>query len=628
MIHENVEENRDNLYESIVNFSDDAIISKTLNGTIISWNRAAEKIFGYTEAEIIGQPISLLIPPDRINEEAVILEKVKSGSYIEHYETERFKKDGSVISISLTVSPLKNGTGEIVGASKIARDITEQKKRMENLIASYKEVADYKYALDESCIVAITDQKGIITYVNENFCKISKFTSAELIGQDHRIINSAYHDQAFIKGMWVTIANGSIWKGELRNKAKDGTIYWVDTTIVPFLNDSGKPYQYVAIRSDITNRKTTEQLHIQAQYRYQQVVDNILDGLVICDLDGTAVFANEQMLKMFGLAATNELQMKFTDHVAAEYHSAIQEIHSRMIAGEVTSETIECEGIRSNGQRMWMEARMCKISENGIVTGFQTAIRDITHQRNTEIERKKMIVEIVQRNKNLEQFSYMISHNLRAPVANIIGISDLMNTASLTEEEKTFLLDNLVESVKKLDHVIMDLNQLTQASHITTEAKEHVDFSTLVYDITTSINNIMNDDIIIKTDFGAVKGIFTVKNLMHSIFYNLIINSIKYKKKATPLVCEIKSDRNGNSFTLLFKDNGLGIDLEQTGDQIFEIYKRFHIGTAEGKGLGLFMVKNHVETLKGRISVSSAVNVGTEFKIELTLPEEHFYESR
>jgi PAS domain S-box-containing protein len=156
---------------------------------------------------------------------------------------------------------------------------------------SLRSLDEIRYALDQSAIVAATDHQGRITYVNDKFCEISRYSRGELIGQDHRIVNSRYHPKAFMQELWRTIARGQVWRGEIRNRAKDGSIYWVDTTIVPFLDGSGKPRQYLAIRYDITARKDAE-----ARLREQTALAQL--GQL------AAVFAHEVRNPLAGLRAS------------------------------------------------------------------------------------------------------------------------------------------------------------------------------------------------------------------------------------------------------------------------------------------------------------------------------------
>ncbi|WP_295676068.1 CHASE3 domain-containing protein [uncultured Mucilaginibacter sp.] len=234
-------------------------------------------------------------------------------------------------------------------------------------------------------------------------------------------------------------------------------------------------------------------------------------------------------------------------------------------------------------------------------------------------ERTKMVGDLMLRNIDLEQFAYIISHNLRAPVANIIGAASVLNDNNLSLADKETIIDGIKVSVTRLDEVVKDLNHILQVKGDINETKEIVHFSTLVEEIKSSIQNLIDKyNIEITYDFSAVDGFLTLRGYLYSIFYNLISNSIKYRRKEIHSIIEVKSSLVNNKLELLFSDNGMGINLKKNGDQVFGLYKRFH-STAEGKGLGLFMVKTQVDALGGKISVHSLENEGTEFRIEFNL---------
>lgn len=210
-------------------------------GRILQANAKLGEITGYAESELVGTELESLVRAEERGEKTCE------------------RKDGSVVRVNVDSTVVRGRSGEPVSEVVMVRDISESERTQRELKASLKELADLKFALDESAIVAFTDQRGRITYVNDKFCEVSGYSRYELMGRDHRLINSGFHHKDFIRELWRTIARGRVWRGELRNRAKDGSIYWVDTTIVPFLDERGKPYQYVAIRYEVTDRKKAEE---------------------------------------------------------------------------------------------------------------------------------------------------------------------------------------------------------------------------------------------------------------------------------------------------------------------------------------------------------------------------------
>ena len=239
---------------------------------------------------------------------------------------------------------------------------------------------------------------------------------------------------------------------------------------------------------------------------------------------------------------------------------------------------------------------------------------DITKEKLAATEREEIIGEMARRNAELEQFGYIVSHNLRAPVANIIGASAAMDDPDLDPEDRAVFCKAVQQSATSLDQVIRDLNQIL-AIKTSSQSKELVSFSGLADHINLALKDTLVDNAFhISYDFSAVDELLTVKAYLYSIFYNLIANSVKYRRKGIVGHLSIKSHLDDGKIILVFADNGIGIDLEKNKANIFGLYKRFNFDFP-GKGMGLYMVKSQMELLSGNVTVDSIENTGTNFRL-------------
>lgn len=245
-------------FHSFFNGSPLANITIDLNGIVRNWNRSAEIIFGWKKEEVLNRLYPLIPHFDKRKFSRKLRNSTKRRS-LTGIEVQRYKKDGTVLDCLVYTSPLYDNDGICNGAMILIEDISNRKKHEKQLKNTRKELEDFKYALDQAANVSITDINGNIIYVNDKFCEISKYSREELIGQNHRLLKSNYHTTELYRHLWETITSGNIWRGQLCNKAKDGTIWWGESTIIPLLDHKGKPYQYIGIRSDITDQKVMEQ---------------------------------------------------------------------------------------------------------------------------------------------------------------------------------------------------------------------------------------------------------------------------------------------------------------------------------------------------------------------------------
>ena len=504
-----------------------------------------------------------------------------------------------------------------------------QRQQLEGALA---EIGNQQQALNEHAIVSITDVKGDITYVNDKFLEISGYAVEELIGHNHRIIKSDEHDEEFFRELWRTVANGKVWHGQVKNLAKDGSAYWVEATVVPFMNQAGKPYQYVSMRTDITAQKVMEQQVESDRRLLQSVMDTLGEGVYMLDVDGRCTYLNGEAEAIIGWSIEELRGKKLHDVIHSQLPDGtlvtVQDcpVHQSMLDKKVFRSEMDYFQ-HKNGTLFPISIVASPMMDGDSVIGSVAAFQDISERKFTEREllRAKDDAEAASRAKG--DFLATMSHEIRTPMNGIIGMTELALDTELDAEQREYLgmvkssagsllsiindiLDfSKIESGKmELEQVCFDVRSLFCDAEKALAIRAGQKSLELVYDVDSAIpDGLMGDP-------GRLRQVLT----------NLLGNAIKFSEQGIVSLHMRLLGHTGSSIQVRIEvaDQGIGIPADKIA-HVFESFTQADTTTTRkygGTGLGLAISSQLVAAMGGKLTVVSEVGLGSVFGFDVTFP--------
>jgi PAS domain S-box-containing protein len=617
------------LLASIVESSDDAIISKSLDGIIQTWNAAAERLFGYPAEHAVGRHISLIIPPERIAEEDEIIIRLKAGKRLDHFETERLRYDGQPILVSLTISPIKDEAGNVIGASKIARDVTQQRQseqRERQLLADANAAnAKFRAFFEQGALFAgIMDVDGTILEPNRLSWEGCGYNREQIVGKP------------FWQGPWWTpspdlvervkaasaqASAGQTFRAELPYFAADGSERTVDLTIQPIRDESGRVLFLAVTGTDMTDRKQAE----ADREKFATLVENSRDFIGMCDLDGVPFFVNRAGLELVGLDSIEQARATpVRDFFFPEDQTRIMEEFFPMVQKNGHGEIEVRFRHFKTGAARWMAYKVLMLTNaTGQPFGFATVSQDVTERKRLTDDLSNLATHLSETDRRKDEFLAILAHELRNPLAPISNAMNLLRVADGDSEAINLASQMLERQVRQMTRLVDDLLDVSRITRGKIELrKERIELASIIsqaVETNRALYTGMNHELTVTLPPQPVY-LNADRARLAQVVSNLLNNACKFTDARGHIWLTV--DLENNQTVIRVRDSGIGIAAEHI-PRLFEMFTQVDSSlerSRDGLGIGLTLVKTLVEMHDGTVEVrSDGIGRGSEFVVRLPI---------
>jgi PAS domain S-box-containing protein len=601
----------------------DAVITTNASGGITAMNKLAEELTGWSLSESSGKHIESIF--DAINEHTKLpIENPINKALYENKttllsnHTILINKDKTQRYIADSALPIHNERSDIIGGALIFRDVTELSESKKKLVESEELL---RGIMDNTALVIyIKDLEGKYVFVNRQKELIFNIKAEDLIGKkslDHLTENQAAISKVAEEH---AIAHNRLIEFEQEIQHPDGVIHSYHTTKFPLHNTNKEIVAVCSVSTDVTEHKRNaemkekiafQEIILKSEIQYDELTKNMPNMFFSLDPQFRYTSFNHACEKLTGKKLEEVLGKTMREAFPDGAYLFLPEYKEVLETGKAKN-FISYFNIGDD-----ILTYMVNIypTEKGV----SVLMTDLTLQTKAETETHELLESLQKKNKELRQYAYTVSHDLRAPIARVLGLVSLTKIDPEYKINNLSILENVANEITKLDSVVRDMS--TSISVRDEAAKnEYVSFEKELQLLKMILEKeIIESKAVISSEFNEAEGITTIKSYVYSIMYNLLSNAIKYRSHNVPLSIQFKTRQDKQFTCLTVSDNGMGIDMIKNGDKIFGLYNRFHGKKIEGKGIGLSLVKAQVESVGGRVEVFSEVDRGSIFSVYFPL---------